>query len=60
MGGALTAAARCVANGRELKVDHPGCYELIAHERSTHGELELAIGEGVRCVAVCFTPGLQA
>ena len=56
----LDGSGFVVANGRELKVDHPGCYELIAHERSTHGELELAIGEGVRCVAVCFTPGLQA
>jgi hypothetical protein len=46
------------ANGRELSVDHPGCYELIAHERSTAGELELAVGDGVRCHAVCFTPGL--
>ena len=39
-------------------VDHPGCYELIAHPRSTAGELELAVGDGVRCYAVCFTPGL--
>ena len=26
--------------------------------RSTAGELELTIGDGVRCYAVCFTPGL--
>jgi len=45
-------------NGRELKVDHPGCYELISHPRSSAGELELDVGEGVRCHAVCFTPGL--
>jgi thiol-disulfide isomerase/thioredoxin len=48
-----------VANGRRLRVDHPGCYELIAHERSTHGELQLTVGDGVQCHAVCFTPGLQ-
>ncbi len=46
------------ANGRSLEVEHPGCYELISHERSTHGELELDVGDGVRCYAVCFTPGL--
>jgi hypothetical protein len=46
------------ANGRSLEVSHPGCYELISHERSAHGELELDVGDGVRCYAVCFTPGL--
>jgi hypothetical protein len=46
------------ANGRAIEVDHPGCYELIAHERSTAGELELMLDNGVRCYAVCFTPGL--
>jgi hypothetical protein len=45
-------------NGRTLGVDHPGCYELISHQRSTAGELELELGTGVRCHAVCFTPGL--
>jgi hypothetical protein len=49
-----------VANGRELTVDHPGCYELLSHPRSTAGELELSVGDGVRCHAVCFTPGLAA
>jgi hypothetical protein len=47
-------------NGRTVAVDHPGCYELIAHERSTEGELVLEVGEGVRCHAVCFTPGLAS
>jgi AhpC/TSA family len=46
------------ANGAELTVEHPGCYELISHPRSTAGELELTVGEGVVCHAVCFTPGL--
>jgi hypothetical protein len=45
-------------NGRELEVDHPGCYELVSHPRSTAGELDLTVGEGVSCYAVCFTPGL--
>lgn len=47
------------ANGRRIAVDHPGCYELIAHTRSTAGELTLELGDGVVCHAVCFTPGLS-
>jgi hypothetical protein len=46
------------ANGRTFAVDHPGCYQLIAHPRSTAGRLELTVGEDVRCHAVCFTPGI--
>jgi hypothetical protein len=45
-------------NGRELIVEHPGCYELVSHPRSTAGELDLSVGDGVQCYAVCFTPGL--
>jgi AhpC/TSA family len=48
------------ANGHTVVVDHPGCYELISHERSTRGELALGIGSGVRCHATCFSPGLAA
>jgi hypothetical protein len=46
------------ANGRELKVTHPGCYPLIEHPRHTAGVLELTVGPGVACYAVCFTPGV--
>jgi hypothetical protein len=46
------------ANGRGVRVEGPGCYELISHPRSTAGELELVLSDGVRCHAVCFTPGL--
>ena len=46
------------ANAVEVAVDHPGAYRLIAHPVSTAGELELAVGDGVTCHAVCFTPGL--
>ena len=45
-------------NGTELRVDHPGAYELIHHEVSTAGTLSLAIGDGVVCHATCFTPGV--
>ncbi len=54
----LDGSGIVTANGRSISVQHPGAYELIAHERSTAGVLELEIGEGVRCHAVCFTPGL--
>jgi hypothetical protein len=47
------------AGGRELRVEYPGCYELISHPRSTVGRLELALQGEVRCYAVCFTPGLE-
>jgi thiol-disulfide isomerase/thioredoxin len=46
------------ANGREIRVEAPGAYELVAHERSTAGVLDLEIGPGVECEAVSFTPGL--
>ena len=45
-------------DGPRQPVEHPGAYELIRHERSTAGVLELALGESARCLAVCFTPGL--
>jgi hypothetical protein len=43
-----------------VMIDHPGCYELIVHDRSTSGELALALDDDVRCHAVCFTPGLAS
>jgi len=56
----LDGTGKVAVNGRAIAVDHPGCYELIAHERSTAGELAVEIGGGVRCHAVCFTPGLAS
>jgi hypothetical protein len=56
----LEGAGTVTVNGRALIVDNPGCYELIAHDRSTAGELALEVGDGVRCHAVCFTPGLTS
>ena len=53
----LDGRGTVTANGRELSIDHPGCYELLSHEHSTEGELELRLGGGVSCYAVCFTPG---
>ncbi len=54
----LDGRGSVTVNGRELAVEHPGAYELIAHPQSTRGELRLTVGAGVRCHAVCFTPGL--
>jgi hypothetical protein len=45
-------------NGSELAVPHPGAYSLIEHERHTAGVIDLDIGEGLECLATCFTPGL--
>jgi hypothetical protein len=56
----LDGDGEVTVNGRALRVDHPGAYELISHPRSTAGELRLSVGEGVVCHAVCFTPGLAA
>ncbi len=46
------------ANGREIAVQHPGAYPLVEHEHHTEGTLELQVGDGVVCHAVCFTPGV--
>ena len=54
----LAGEGSATANGRTIAVTHPGAYELISHSRSTAGELELEVDDGVSCYAVCFTPGL--
>jgi hypothetical protein len=54
----FAGAGEVTVNGRTFTVDHPGCYPLIEHDRHTTGQLDLRIGEGVRCDGVCFLPGL--
>jgi len=54
----LSGAGTVRVGGRELAVEHPGAYELIAHERHTTGVLDLELGAGVTCHATCFTPGV--
>jgi thiol-disulfide isomerase/thioredoxin len=44
--------------GRTLAIDRPGAYALVEHERHTASTLDLQIGEGVRCLATCFMPGV--
>ncbi len=43
---------------RTLTVEHPGAYQLVEHERHTAGTLDLQLGEGIECLATCFTPGV--
>jgi thiol-disulfide isomerase/thioredoxin len=54
----LDGTGAVTANGLAIAVGHPGAYQLIAHPHSTAGTLELSVGDGVRCHAVCFMPGL--
>jgi thiol-disulfide isomerase/thioredoxin len=56
--GALSVDGGVSAGGSELRVEHPGAYPLIEHERHTEAVLELRAGPGVRCLATCFTPGV--
>jgi hypothetical protein len=54
----LDGAGTVTANGREIDVPGPGAYPLVEHDRHTEAELDLAVGAGVKCLAVCFTPGV--
>jgi hypothetical protein len=56
--GVFDGAGEVTVNGRTFTIDHPGCYPLIEHDRHTSGELDLRVGDGVRCDGVCFLPGL--
>ncbi|HLW94927.1 MAG TPA: DipZ protein [Solirubrobacteraceae bacterium] len=47
-------------NGTALAVEHTGVHLLAEHAVHTRAELELELGPGVRCDAVCFTAGLVA
>jgi len=54
----LDGRGRVTAGGRAIDVGGPGAYPLVEHERHTAGVLELELGAGVTCEAVCFTAGL--
>ncbi len=47
------------ANGRAIAVAHPGAFPLVEHPHHETGVLELEVGDGVTCHAVCFTPGVR-
>jgi hypothetical protein len=55
----LEGQGTVTANGREVTVSHPGAYPLVEHPRHTAAVLELIVGPGVTCHAVCFTPGVK-
>lgn len=57
-GAGLVRASDGAGGAHELRIDQPGAYPLIEHERHTAGVLGLELGEGVRCLATCFTPGV--
>jgi mannose-6-phosphate isomerase-like protein (cupin superfamily) len=48
------------ANGQAIAVTHPGAYPLVRHPVHTEADLDLEVGDGVICHAVCFTPGLAS
>ncbi len=54
----VEGAGELRVNGATVTVEHAGCVPLIEHERHTAGVLELEVGAGVVCHAVCFTPGV--
>jgi hypothetical protein len=54
----LDGRGRVAVNRTTLEVDHPGCYRLVEHPAHTEAALDLRVGEGVTCHAVCFTPGV--
>jgi hypothetical protein len=58
--GVFEGRGVAVVNGTEVIVEHPGAHELLSHEHHTAGTLEMSLGDGLRCLAVCFTPGLLA
>jgi len=56
--GVLSGRGEVAVNGRPVTVAGPGCYLLVSHPHSTEDELDLRVGPGVSCHAVCFIPGL--
>jgi hypothetical protein len=56
--GAVRVNGGSAAGGGDLHVEQPGAYPLVEHERHTTAVLELELGQGVQCLATCFTPGV--
>jgi hypothetical protein len=54
----LDGSGEVEANGQTIRVTHPGAYPLVEHARHTAGVLDLRVGDGATCHAVCFTPGV--
>jgi hypothetical protein len=56
--GVFAGAGDVRANGRTIAIEEPGCYALVEHPHHTAAVLELEVGDGVTCLATCFTPGV--
>jgi thiol-disulfide isomerase/thioredoxin len=54
----LDGAGELTVNGRVLPIAEPGCHPLLEHPHHTQGVLALEVGEGLTCLATCFTPGV--
>jgi hypothetical protein len=54
----LEGTGAITVNGAQRPVDFTGAHLLVDHGRHEAGVLDLQIGDGVTCHAVCFTPGL--
>lgn len=54
----LDGSGSVSVNGAPVRIPGPGAYRLIEHERHTAGVLALEPGDGVGCLATCFTPGV--
>jgi hypothetical protein len=54
----LEGSGTIKVNGQVRPISDSGAHLLIDHGHHEHGVLELEVGDGVTCHAVCFTPGL--
>ena len=56
----LDGRGRCARTATTIAVEHPGATSCVEHPVSTEGVLDLEVGDGVECLAVCFAPGPRA
>jgi thiol-disulfide isomerase/thioredoxin len=56
----LEGEGTITVNGDRRPVAYTGAHLLVEHGHHAAGVLELEVGDGVTCHAVCFTPGLAA
>jgi hypothetical protein len=54
----LEGTGEISVNGQGRAIAFTGAHRLLDHGRHEHGVLDLEVGDGVTCHAVCFTPGL--
>src|SRR4051812_36386533 len=54
----LEGSGTIAVNGEPRAIEDTGAHLLVDHGVHAHGVLELEVGDGLVCHAVCFTPGL--